>query len=130
MEGGERMQHENVINLAARRHTMSHPANRRPALPASPSDFEARVDARFIALEERIRELELARVRELEARTVPPQPVAAPGAVVAQPSADGERERILAALAASGWNRVAAAKAMGMSRRTFYRRLGEYGISR
>ncbi len=39
-----------------------------------------------------------------------------------------ERERILEALAASNWNRVKAAKLVGMPRRTFYRRLKEYGI--
>ncbi len=39
-----------------------------------------------------------------------------------------ERERILAALTASNWNRVAAAKMLGVPRRTFYRRLKEFGI--
>jgi transcriptional regulator with GAF, ATPase, and Fis domain len=39
-----------------------------------------------------------------------------------------ERERILAALTASSWNRVAAAKMLGVPRRTFYRRLKEFGI--
>jgi serine/threonine-protein kinase PknK len=41
---------------------------------------------------------------------------------------DTERERILAALTASNWNRVQAAKMIGVPRRTFYRRLKEYGI--
>ncbi len=39
-----------------------------------------------------------------------------------------ERERILSALGAANWNRVKAAKLMGMPRRTFYRRLKEYGV--
>ncbi|MGD0676644.1 MAG: sigma 54-interacting transcriptional regulator [Polyangiaceae bacterium] len=39
-----------------------------------------------------------------------------------------ERERILSALAASNWNRVQAAKLIGIPRRTFYRRLKEFGI--
>jgi DNA-binding NtrC family response regulator len=39
-----------------------------------------------------------------------------------------ERERILAALQASSWNRVKAARLVGLPRRTFYRRLKEYGI--
>jgi transcriptional regulator with GAF, ATPase, and Fis domain len=39
-----------------------------------------------------------------------------------------ERERILSALAASNWNRVQAAKLIGVPRRTFYRRLKEFGI--
>jgi DNA-binding NtrC family response regulator len=39
-----------------------------------------------------------------------------------------ERERILSALAACNWNRVQAAKMIGVPRRTFYRRLKEFGI--
>jgi serine/threonine-protein kinase PknK len=39
-----------------------------------------------------------------------------------------ERERILSALTACNWNRVAAAKMIGVPRRTFYRRLKEFGI--
>ena len=41
---------------------------------------------------------------------------------------DTERERILAALSSCNWNRVQAAKMLGVPRRTFYRRLKEYGI--
>jgi transcriptional regulator with GAF, ATPase, and Fis domain len=39
-----------------------------------------------------------------------------------------ERSRILEALQAANWNRVQAAKLSGIPRRTFYRRLREYGI--
>jgi serine/threonine-protein kinase PknK len=39
-----------------------------------------------------------------------------------------ERERILGALTACNWNRVQAAKMIGLPRRTFYRRLKEFGI--
>jgi transcriptional regulator with GAF, ATPase, and Fis domain len=39
-----------------------------------------------------------------------------------------ERERILSALTACNWNRAAAAKMIGVPRRTFYRRLKEFGI--
>ncbi len=39
-----------------------------------------------------------------------------------------ERERILAALASANWNRVQAAKLVGLPRRTFYRRLKEFGL--
>ncbi len=39
-----------------------------------------------------------------------------------------EKERILDALERSGWNRLQAAKLCGIPRRTFYRRLREYGI--
>lgn len=39
-----------------------------------------------------------------------------------------ERERILEALTSCNWNRVKAAQMVGLPRRTFYRRLKEYGI--
>jgi serine/threonine-protein kinase PknK len=39
-----------------------------------------------------------------------------------------ERDRIISALQACNWNRVQAAKLSGIPRRTFYRRLREYGI--
>jgi len=39
-----------------------------------------------------------------------------------------ERERILGALTACNWNRLKAAKMIGLPRRTFYRRLKEFGI--
>jgi serine/threonine-protein kinase PknK len=41
---------------------------------------------------------------------------------------DVEKEKILAALARCNWNRVQAAKMVGIPRRTFYRRLKDYGI--
>jgi serine/threonine-protein kinase PknK len=41
---------------------------------------------------------------------------------------EAERDRILEALNAHGWNRARAARALGMARRTFYRRLKEHGI--
>ncbi len=39
-----------------------------------------------------------------------------------------EKRNILEALETTGWNRVKAAKQLAMPRRTFYRRLKEYGI--
>jgi serine/threonine-protein kinase PknK len=39
-----------------------------------------------------------------------------------------ERERILRALTSANWNRVQAAKLVGLPRRTFYRRLKEFGL--
>ncbi|HEU4405318.1 MAG TPA: helix-turn-helix domain-containing protein [Polyangiaceae bacterium] len=39
-----------------------------------------------------------------------------------------ERARILDMLWRYGWNRRRAAEALGIPRRTFYRRLDEYGI--
>ena len=41
---------------------------------------------------------------------------------------DTEKDRIMGALQACNWNRVRAARMVGMPRRTFYRRLKEYGI--
>jgi transcriptional regulator of acetoin/glycerol metabolism len=41
---------------------------------------------------------------------------------------DEEKRHILQALTACNWNRVQAAKQLGLPRRTFYRRLKEYGI--
>jgi transcriptional regulator of acetoin/glycerol metabolism len=41
---------------------------------------------------------------------------------------EAERERILASLNMHGWNRAKAARALGMARRTFYRRLKEHQI--
>ncbi len=41
---------------------------------------------------------------------------------------ENERERILGALAANNWHRGNAAVALGIPRRTFYRRLVEYGL--
>ena len=40
----------------------------------------------------------------------------------------GEKERIVGALQTCNWNRVKAATMLGLPRRTFYRRLKEYGI--
>jgi DNA-binding NtrC family response regulator len=56
-----------------------------------------------------------------------------PSSLPARPESDSqhkasERERILGALAACNWNRVQAAKMIGLPRRTFYRRLKEFGI--
>ncbi len=41
---------------------------------------------------------------------------------------DREKQRILSALDQHGWNRARAAQVLGMPRRTFYRRLTEFGI--
>ena len=41
---------------------------------------------------------------------------------------EAERDRILASLNMHGWNRAKAARALGMARRTFYRRLKEHQI--
>jgi transcriptional regulator with GAF, ATPase, and Fis domain len=60
------------------------------------------------------------------------RPSSAPGAPVrAGTQAEfkaAERERIVGALTACNWNRVAAAKMLGLPRRTFYRRLKEFEI--
>ncbi|NUP06375.1 MAG: sigma 54-interacting transcriptional regulator [Polyangiaceae bacterium] len=58
------------------------------------------------------------------------QPAAAAPSVATSLDAHraNERDRILQALSACNWNRVRAAELIGMPRRTFYRRLREYGI--
>lgn len=76
-----------------------------------------------------------AQLRELRASDAPPAPaVRAPvsermpsRATLSQHRRD-ERERIMRALQSCNWNRVRAAEVVGMPRRTFYRRLKEYGI--
>ena len=65
------------------------------------------------------------------ASAIPPRPVhesERPAVTSLDSHKATERERILQALGASNWNRVKAAKLVGMPRRTFYRRLKEYGI--
>jgi DNA-binding NtrC family response regulator len=75
--------------------------------------------------------------RSSATRPDPSEPGARRPEVVAQSSARKgtvsehrreERERILAALRSCNWNRVRAAEVSGIPRRTFYRRLREYGI--
>ena len=58
------------------------------------------------------------------ARTPPPKQ----RAVSTSEFKSAERERILGALTACNWNRAQAAKMIGVPRRTFYRRLREFGI--
>jgi transcriptional regulator with GAF, ATPase, and Fis domain len=58
----------------------------------------------------------------------PSHPPSAPVARTKEEFKDTERERILSALTSCNWNRVQAAKMIGIPRRTFYRRLKEYGI--
>lgn len=61
----------------------------------------------------------------------PAAPAAPAGPAPAQSFEDfkeTERQRILAALEDHNWNRAKAARALGIPRRTFYRRLKEHGI--
>jgi len=51
-----------------------------------------------------------------------------PGSTNFRDFKDAERDRIVAALNAHDWNRAKAARALGMARRTFYRRLKEHEI--
>ena len=59
-----------------------------------------------------------------------PRPSSAPaqGASVSIVRKATERQRILDALEQTNWNKVRAAKVLGMPRRTLYRRLSEYGL--
>jgi transcriptional regulator of acetoin/glycerol metabolism len=76
------------------------------------------------AQDERLRALEGER-----RRAVPPPPLAIPApAVTSEEQREREKAQILSALEETSWNRVEAAQRIGMPRRTFYRRLAEYGI--
>ena len=90
---------------------------------------------RLLALEDRVRQLELLQARAAPATTqVPPAPTTATSPAVAAPPANlkqheaVEKQRILRVLEETNWDRKAAAEKLGMPRRTFYRRLTEYGI--
>ena len=77
-------------------------------------------------------ELEIENFELPTGRIARPPEVAAPEPNPSSTSLDAhkasERERILGALQSSNWNRVKAAQVVGLPRRTFYRRLKEYGI--
>jgi serine/threonine-protein kinase PknK len=77
-------------------------------------------------------ELEIEDFELPNARVGRPPESAVPTSAPVETSLDvhknSERDRILAALASSNWNRVKAAQLVGLPRRTFYRRLKEYGI--
>jgi PAS domain S-box-containing protein len=59
---------------------------------------------------------------------VPPQPIRPPQTTGELAGIDDERERVAAALRAARGNRVAAARKLGISRATLYRRLAELGL--
>jgi serine/threonine-protein kinase PknK len=59
-------------------------------------------------------------------RGQPPSSVGAPG--TRSNHQEGERARIARALSETNWNRVKAAELLGIPRRTFYRRLRQYGL--
>jgi transcriptional regulator with GAF, ATPase, and Fis domain len=64
-------------------------------------------------------------------RPAPPPSVPRPDGPLPSSFVDhrsSEKERILQALQEHGWNRLKAARALGIPRRTFYRRLREHGI--
>ncbi len=56
------------------------------------------------------------------------RPAPGPRARTEEEHKGGEKKKILAALGKCNWNRVQAAQLIGIPRRTFYRRLKEYGI--
>lgn len=58
-----------------------------------------------------------------------PRPPEAPVVLTGrQAFGEAEKAQMLAALRATGWNKLRAAEKIGMPRRTFYRRLAEYQI--
>lgn len=95
-----------------------------PMLTASPDlmlTTIADLQARMRALEDRVRELE--KTGRGSAGEAPAQSATSSAAHAA-----AEKKRILEALESTRWNRVAAAKLVGLPRRTFYRRLAQYEI--
>jgi DNA-binding NtrC family response regulator len=62
------------------------------------------------------------------AQPAAPAPSALPPAQTFEDFKDTEKQKILEALEAHNWNRAKAARALGIPRRTFYRRLKEHGI--
>ncbi len=56
-------------------------------------------------------------------------PHAALGRVAPRPAASSERERIVQALNGAGWNRALAARRLGLSRVTLWRKIREHGIA-
>ncbi len=81
-------------------------------------------DARIVGLDDRVRHLE--REQRAAAASVS-APVPAPPANLDE-ARQREKAEMLSALQATGWNRLEAGKRMGIPRRTFYRRMLEYGI--
>ena len=81
------------------------------------------VNATVFAAGDTIEAEELA----IEASRALPTPTA--GVSNYQDFKDTERDRILKTLNAHDWNRARAARALGMARRTFYRRLKEHDIA-
>jgi serine/threonine-protein kinase PknK len=77
-------------------------------------------------------ELEIEDFELPSGRAPRPSPAVEPPSRKVESSLDehraGERERMLAALSKCNWNRLKAAQIVGLPRRTFYRRLKEYGI--
>lgn len=69
-----------------------------------------RLDARVFELEQRLRAIESGSTGKSDSRQ------------------DRERDTIVAALEAARWNKVEAAKALGMARRTLYRKMDALGI--
>jgi DNA-binding NtrC family response regulator len=74
-------------------------------------------------------ESEFVTERELSGslRTAVPAPFALPGVLQTQPPVD--RERLLSALEEARGNKAVAARRLGLSRRAFYRRLEQFGLS-
>jgi hypothetical protein len=99
-------------------------------LDASTRLDEGRLRDTLASLAEVVSRVSLGRVAvlfnpELRERTAPAMP-GVPESLAEHLAT--ERRAILDALAAEQWDRSAAADRLGMSRRTFYRRLSEYGL--
>ena len=116
----------NVVPLPQRAPTPSAPSPADPAMLMI-AGLQQQItfqQQQYAALEARVRAL------ETEHRTTAPVASSAPAGPPENLSEHRERERaeIIAALEATGWNRIDTAKRLGMPRRTLYRRMEEYRI--
>lgn len=109
------------------------------AFASAIAKVDARARARLPELIRAIGAVGLVRAHEIlaevEASVTRTPPISTRGVEPPKPAKnvsefrEREREVILKALEATRWNRVRAAELVGMSRRTFYRRLRRLGLT-
>lgn len=86
----------------------------------------ATLQQQFVTMDGRLRALELERATEAASHAASTAQ-AHPATTITEHRAR-DREEILRALDQTSWNRMEAARILGMPRRTFYRRMEEYGL--
>ena len=113
--------HIQGVSSAVRKRFMNYP------WPGNVRELEHALEHALVVCEgERIEPADLPDdllVEQAGAPTAPPSRLTAPAA------GDDERQALLAALEAHRWNKSAAAKALGIDRRTLYRRMERLGVN-